>query len=145
MEIVKDTMKHVDHLAAWKSYRKNGVRCFRWEGAEMRQGCSTLESLNPTPSCPHYPFCTCIHGKNTCQIQLQVVYEAYKSKWEEVPNKKADREHDFIRSNNCLTINVDVNRDGCIFHWLLTCLISPWAVKTIASNPSSVLATWKRT
>lgn len=31
------------------------------------------------------------------------------------------------------------------FDWLLTCLISPWAVKTIASSPSSVLATWGKT
>ena len=31
------------------------------------------------------------------------------------------------------------------FDWLLTCLISHWAVKTIASSPSSVLATWGKT
>lgn len=45
--------------------------------------------------------------------------------------------------NMCLTINVEC--EGCIFDWLLTCLISPWAVKTIASSPSSVLATWGQT
>jgi len=69
-------MKHIDYLAAWKSCRdKKGLR--------MRKGRSTHESLVPTLYHPHSPFCACVHGKkDTCQIQVRAVYEAFKRKVE---------------------------------------------------------------
>ena len=42
--------------AMCKSCEEDGVRCFRWEGAWMRQGHSTREIHNPTHSCQHYLF-----------------------------------------------------------------------------------------